>query len=70
MIFMSTNHDGNGAGHVLSFPTLYCKDAKHCVAYMAKYLTMEYSPIIYSSFSTSAVAIAESMESQQAYLCK
>jgi len=61
-IFMSINHNWNGVGHVLSFPSLYHCDAEHHVSYMAKYLAMEYSPQIYNRFTTSAVAIAESME--------
>jgi len=48
--------------HILSFPSLYCWDDEHYVSYMAKYMAMEYSPCIYSFFSTSEVAIAESME--------
>ncbi len=36
---------------------------------MAKYLAMEYSEDIYSRFSSSAIAIAESME-WDAALCK
>jgi len=59
---MSINCNWNGSGYVLSFPTLYCKDAQHRVSYMAKYLAMEYSDCIYANFTSSAQAIAESME--------
>jgi len=66
---MSVNQNWNGAGYILSFPTLYQQEAQHCISYMAKYLAMEYSEDIYSRFSSSAVAIAESME-WDAALCK
>jgi len=61
-LFMSINRNWNGSGYVLSFPTLYCKDAQHQVSYMAKYLAMEYLDCIYASFTSSVQAIAESME--------
>jgi len=61
-LFMSINHNWNGLGYVLSFPTLYRKDAQHWVSYMAKYLAMEYSDRIYANFTSSAQAITESME--------
>jgi len=60
-IFMSINRNWNGSGHILSFPTLYKRDAQHRVSFMAKYLAMEYDDHIYDRFSNAAVAIAESM---------
>jgi len=49
-IFMSINQNWNELGHILSFPTLYCREAQHRVSYMAKYLAEEYSPHIYAHF--------------------
>ncbi len=66
---MPVNWNWNGAGYILSFPTLYQQEAQHHVSYMAKYLAMEYSEDIYSRFSSSAITISESME-WDAALCK
>jgi len=60
-IFMLINQNWNGSSHILSFPTLYKREAQHCISFMAKYLAMEYDDRIYSHFSNAAVAIAKSM---------